>query len=142
VTKPKPKRRAQYLPAAAADLTRLKADDDRLPIRAVALVDLVVDGKIDGVELQLLASYGDLSDCRKIYFGLTSEPTHRIVYRELADGTTQVIEVVAVEQRDEGYVYLLAAQRLARLPTETKPKLNRVHQDVIQRRSDAGRRRH
>lgn len=105
------------------------------------MIDLVVEGEIEGVELQLLPAYGDLTDCRKVYFGLTSEPTHRIVYRLDSSGIVEVIEVVAIEQRDEGYVYLLAAQRLARLPPEAKPRFDRVHQSVIKRRS-AGTKRH
>lgn len=135
-----PKRRAHYLPAATADLGGLEQDNHRLVVRAQALVELVVDREIEGEELKLLASYGDLSDCRKIYFGVTSEPTHRIVYRLLADEEIEVVQVVAVEQREEGYVYLLAAQRLARLPGETKKRLNRVHQGVIKRRSESRRR--
>ena len=135
-----PKHRAHYLPAATADLGRLEQDNHRLVVRAQALVELIVDREIEGEELKLLASYGDLTDCRKIYFGVTSDPTHRIVYRLLADGAIEVVEVVAVEQREEGYVYLLAAQRLARLPAETKKRLTRVHQGVIQRRSDSRKR--
>lgn len=135
-----PKRQAHYLPAATADLARLEQDNHRLVVRAQALVELVVDREIEGAELKLLASYGDLSDCRKVYFGDTTEPTHRIVYRLLDDHAIEVVEVVAVEQREEGYVYLLAAQRLARLPAETKKRLNRVHQGVIKRRSESRRR--
>ncbi|HEY5014184.1 MAG TPA: hypothetical protein VIK61_15985 [Acidimicrobiia bacterium] len=93
------------------------------------------DGEVVGQPLALLPSYGDLSDCRKIYFGVDANaPTHRIVYREFPDGSVQVVEVVAVEARDEGYVYLLAASRLNVLPAETRAKLNRVHQAVVQRR--------
>ncbi len=124
------------------DLVRLDQDNHRLVVRAQALVELVVDREIEGEEFKLLASYGDLSDCRKIYFGVTAEPTHRIVYRLLADEEIEVVQVVAVEQREEGYVYLLAAQRLAQLPAETKGRLNRVHQDVIKRRSESRKKQH
>lgn len=48
--------------------------------------------------------------------------------------TIEVVAVVAVEARDDGYVYLLASKRLGRLPTETQPKLDRVHQQFIAKR--------
>ena len=125
----------QYLPSALADLTRLGNDHPRLLIRARALIGLVASGEFEGELLQLLPMYGDLADCRKVYFGLTSDnATHRIVYRSGESGHVEVIEVVAVEQRDEGYVYLLAAQRLGRLPDETRRRFDRVHQTVIKRR--------
>lgn len=87
---------------ATADLGRLEQDNHRLVVRAQALVELVVDRIIEGEELKLPASYGDLSDCRKIYFGVTAEPTHRIVYRLLTDDEIEVAEVVMIEQREEG----------------------------------------
>lgn len=82
-----------------------------------------------------MASYGDLSDCFKVYFGTTDEPTHRIVYRHLDDGDIEVIEAVAVEARADGYVYLLAASRLGRLPKESKRRFDRIHQAMIALRS-------
>ncbi len=79
-----------------------------------------------------------MSDCRKIYFSATGNgATHRLVYQVLEEAREERIEVVAVvavENRDDGYVYLLAANRLGRLPVETKPKLNRVHQRFIAQR--------
>lgn len=100
------------------------------------------DGVVAGQPLELLPSYGDLSNCRKIYFGTDGDTiTHRIVYRGYPDGSVQVVEVVAVEARDEGYVYLLAAARLNVLPQETRPQLTRVHQAVIKRRGDERKRR-
>ncbi len=85
-----------------------------------------------------MAKTGDLSDCRKLYFGLGNPPSHRIVYRVL-DETIEIIEIVAVEARADMYVYLLAALRLGRLPAETKPQLNRVHQQIIAKRARRGR---
>lgn len=132
-----PRRRLSVAPAAQADLKRLNEDDPRLAARARGLIGLIESGEITGKELQLLASYGDLRDCRKVYFGRNGdEITHRVVYRSDETGAVEVVEVMAVESRDEGYAYLLAASRL---PNETRPKLNRVHQAVIAARSQRRR---
>lgn len=119
-------------------------DDPALELRATALVTLVEAGRVTGQPLNDLPAYGDLSDCRKVYFGTgaSARPTHRLVYQVLGvedDGTevVEVVEVVAVEAREEGYVYLLAADRLGRLPEETKPRKKRTHEAVIARRGDA-----
>lgn len=82
-----------------------------------------------------MASTGDLGDCRKLYFGLGQPPSHRIVYRELGPaGDIEILEIVAIEARDELYAYLLASVRLNRLPAESKPRFNRLHQEIVQRR--------
>jgi hypothetical protein len=124
--------------AATRDIERLSKDAVGLDVRARALIELVEEGRVTGQELTLMPSYGDLSDCRKIYFGLhKDDATHRLVYQVVQDGgvaTLEVVAVVAVENRDEGYVYLLASNRLGRLPDETRPKLNRVHQQHIAKR--------
>lgn len=132
-------RKWQAHPAAEQDIERLAEDDPRLKLRAVALLDLLADGKIAGKELENMAFYGDLSDCFKFYFGATRDTiTHRIVYRKLAGvgGGIEVIEAIAVEQRAEGYVYLLASTRMARLPDTAKKAYNRVHQKVIALRGE------
>lgn len=130
------RRHLSVAPAAAADLKRLNEDDPRLAARARALIGLIESGEVTGKNLELLASYGDLRDCRKVYFGRTGQDiSHRIVYRSDETGVVEVVEVVAVESREEGYAYLLAANRLGRLPSETRRKFNRVHQGVITRRS-------
>lgn len=129
-------RRLIVAPAVEADLRRLKDDDPRLAVRARALIGLIHSGEVTGAALQLLASYGDLRDCRKVYFGRTAgEISHRVVYRSDERGPVEIVEVVAVESREEGYAYLLAASRLGRLPTETRPRFDRGHQAVIARRS-------
>lgn len=98
-------------------------------MRARALIDLVEAGLVTGEPLKLLASYGDLSDCRKVYFSATGNgATHRLVYQvveAVGIATIEVVAVVAVEARDDGYVHLLASKRLGRLPAETQPKLDR-----------------
>ena len=129
------KRQLRYLAAAKADLERLKGDDPRLADRARAHLKLLEDGRQDGLPLELLPRYGDLSDCRKIYFGVTNEPTHRIVYHQSEDGGVEIAEIVAIESRPEGYVYLLAASRLGRLPDESKPRFMDLHQKKIGERS-------
>lgn len=126
-------------------MARLKVDDPRLALRARALISLIDSGDVSGVELLLLPSYRDLTDCRKVYFGLTGQSTtHRIVYQVTPRAgieTIEIVEMVAVESRREGYVYLLAAQRLSRLPAESAAKLKRVHHQEIERRSRAPRTR-
>ncbi len=125
---------------AASDIERLKTDSERLGLRALALIQLLGDGKISGQPLKDVARYGDLRDCFKVYFGETgTAATHRLVYQETDDGGIEVKEVVAVEQRGDDYVYLLVANRLKRLPAETKRAFNRVHQQVIARRSGAAK---
>ena len=131
-------RTLRWLEAARADLERLRQDDERLARRALAQIRLIETGRLDGRPLQDLALYGDLSDCRKLYFG--AEQGHN-THRTSCHGHLELIEIVALEQRQDGYVYLLAANRLERLPAETRPKFNRVHQAAIAARS-ALRRRH
>jgi hypothetical protein len=59
---------------------------------------------------------GDLSDCRKVYVGVVGgNPTHRIVYRQHSDGAVEIIEVIAVGQREALAVYLDTLRRLGRL---------------------------
>ena len=135
-------RTVTWLAQAREDLKRLRQDDERLARRAIGLVQLVETGRLEGAPLQNLALYGDLSDCHKIYFGAEAgQNTHRITYRVIVDGHLELVEIVAVEQRQDGYVYLLAAKRLGRLPQETNRKLNRVHQSVIAARSALRRRK-
>jgi hypothetical protein len=131
-------RRLTVIPADDADIGRLAKDNPRLALRARAVIGLIATGEITGAPLQLMASYGDLTDCRKVYFGVTDTPTHRLVYQIVGEGSKarlEVVEVVAVEAGAEGYVYLLAAHRLNRLPAESLPELGRVHQREIARRS-------
>ena len=133
---PRPARRTVTLTSAAlADLKRLGSDDANLPRLALAKLRGYEAGRIDAVPLRALAKTGDLGDCRKIYFGPGNPPSHRIVVHHIDETTVEVVEVVAVEARQDAYAYLLAANRLGRLPRETKPEFERVHQTVIARRS-------
>jgi len=85
-----------------------------------------------------MAVTGNLSDCRKLYFGGANGRSHRVVYRQLPDHeTVEVLEVVVVESRSEMYVYLLASQRMGRLPTESGARFTRLHQATISRRGAA-----
>lgn len=128
-------RRATFLDAARADIGRLAGDDRRLAALALRVVRDLELGVVDGESLEEMALTGDLSDCRKLYFGFGSPPSHRIVYRELGqDRTVEVVEVVAVEAREHLYAYLLASSRLGRLPWESRRRFSRLHQDVIARR--------
>jgi hypothetical protein len=134
-------RQAQFLSAAKKDVERLKEDDARLVALALRTVRDVVAGVTEGKPPKDMPMTGDLRDCRKVYFGVGSPPSHRIVYRELDAGQIEVVEVVAVEAREESYVYLLAASRLDRLPDPSRTRFARLHQRVITRRATARKRR-
>jgi hypothetical protein len=131
------RRTATFLAAAKDDIGRLYADDPDVARLALLRVRDLEARKVEGIPLEEMAKAGDLGDCRKMYFGPGNPPSHRIVYRHLDDDPTkvEVVEVIAVEARADMYVYLLAASRLGRLPVETKPQFNRVHQAVIKKRS-------
>ncbi len=131
----RPGRRLEYLPAAVADLKRLQQDDPALAAEAGRILADVAAGRRDGEPLSSMAATGDLSDCRKIYFGHRNQPTHRIVLQERPDGTVEVLLVVAVEARADAYVYLLSAERLQRLPQLQQPNLDRLRQGRIARRA-------
>jgi hypothetical protein len=134
------RRRALFLDAAKADVRRLAEDDRRLAQLALQRIRDLERREIEGVPLSDMAATGDLSDCRKLYFGLGDAPSHRIVYRDLGQSEgIEIVEVVAVEARAELYAYLLSAARLGRLLPESKPRFSRLHQQIVQRR--AARRR-
>ena len=132
-------RTASFLVAAAQDLEHLREDDPDLPGLALGKVRELEAGAIEGEPLQEMAVTGDLADCRKLYFGKGNPPSHRIVYRHLDGGAIEVLEIVAVEAREEMYAYLLAAVRLGRLPEESRPRFNRLRQAAIGRRSSRRR---
>jgi hypothetical protein len=129
------RRRVVLTEAAKADLKRLQSDNPALPGIALRKLRDLEAGRVEGAPLRKMSATGDLGDCRKLYFGPGDPPSHRIVYRSGDDGQIEVAEVVAVEARDEMYVYLLASSRLKRLPAETTPRYNRVHQRIVQARS-------
>jgi hypothetical protein len=136
-----PRRTVTVWPKAEADIGRLHQDDPSLSRRALAIVKLLEAGH-DGEPLNDMVKYGDLSDCRKWYFGAEGRPqtTHRLVYQQSSAGGLEVLEVIAVEGRPGGYVYLLVADRLGRIPKETEPELNRLHQEKIAERAQRRRR--
>jgi len=117
------------------DIARLVASDRRLAEIAFQSLRELASGTTVGVPLEKMAKFGDLSDCRKVYFGYGNPPTHRIVYRELNEKTIEIIGVVVIESREDAYVYLLAAERLRRLPEETQQEFKSVHQRIIAKRA-------
>ncbi len=129
-----PTRKASWTELAVADLDRLAADNPQLPRLALDAVKRVEQGD-NGEPLEDSARTGDLSDCYKIYFGIGQPASHRLVYRLLPNDKIEIVEVIAVEARDNAYVYLLAAHRLSRLPDETRQIFNRLHQAVIKARA-------
>lgn len=108
-------RRVQFTEAAEEDLEELHRRDRRLVAEALRLAKRVAQGALAGKRLQRYSKTGDLTDCSRVYFGATpGDDTHRIVFREV-DGGTEVVEVVAVAERQSDVAYLLAALRLDRL---------------------------
>ena len=128
-------RTLQIRPEAREDVRRLTKLDRRLAVVASSALRNIANGTTVGVPLEKMAKFGDLSDCRKVYFGYGNPPTHRIVYRELDEETIEIIDVVALESREDAYVYLLAAERLRRLPEETQQEFKSVHQRIIAKRA-------
>jgi mRNA-degrading endonuclease RelE of RelBE toxin-antitoxin system len=128
-------RTLQIHPEAREDVRRLTKLDRRLAVVAATALRNISNGSTVGVPLEKMAKFGDLSDCRKVYFGYGSPPTHRIMYRELDENTIEIIDVVAIESREDAYVYLLAAERLRRLPEETQQEFKSVHQRIIAKRA-------
>jgi hypothetical protein len=110
---PPKRRKLRALPEVAGDINALPTQ--KLKEIALQRISDVVNGRLSGARLEDMSRTGDLTDCFKLYFDETGgpDPTYRVVYRELA---VEVVEVVAVEQREELYVYALAALRLGRLP--------------------------
>ena len=128
-------RTLQIRPEAREDVRRLTKLDRRLAVVASTALRDIANGTTVGVPLEKMAKFGDLSDCRKVYFGYGNPPTHRIVYRELDENTIEIIDVVAIESREDAYVYLLTAERLRRLPAETQQEFTSVHQRIIAKRA-------
>lgn len=128
-------RRIDISPDARQDLLRLKSTDTALATVAASMLKRLASGRITGVPLEKMPKFGDLSDCRKVYFGYGNPPSHRIVYREIDETRIEVFEIVALESRDDAYVYLLTALRLQRLPQETHQEYMSVHQRIIAERA-------
>ena len=131
-----PKRRiVQISDDADGDLGRLIEIDRRLGQLAASMLKQIAAGSVTGVPLEKMPKFGDLSDCRKVYFGYGNPPSHRIVYRLVDETRIEIYEVIAVESRDDAYVYLLTALRLQRLPQETHQEYMSVHQRIIAERA-------
>lgn len=128
-------RKIEISPEARQDLLRLKASDIAIATVAASMLKRLASGSASGVPLEKMPKFGDLSDCRKVYFGIGNPPSHRMVYRIIDEIRIEVFEIVAVESRDDAYVYLLAALRLQRLPVETQQEYQSVHQRMIASRA-------
>ncbi|CAN5752643.1 hypothetical protein BH23ACT10_BH23ACT10_13410 [soil metagenome] len=123
-------RRLKLTAPARQDLLDLKQDDVALVRGALRVAKRIERGEIDGVALRDFGKTGDLRDCRKVYFG--AEPgadTHRIVFRILAGGEVEIVEIVAVAQREADVAYLQAALRLERIedPVPRSDAQRRIH---------------
>ncbi|WP_252975203.1 hypothetical protein [Janibacter melonis] len=105
----------RILPAAKADFDNLPSDN--LKRRAIQIMMDVSRRQLEGQPLEDHPSVGDLSDCRKVYFGDTDDgkPRYRLVYRLLPNEVEAVeVEAVAVGERRVMSVYVEAARRLGR----------------------------
>lgn len=108
-------RRFSALPEVTDDLRAIRVDDEKLALLIIQKLADLKAGRITGLPLENLPWTGDLSDCRKIYVGLEwGRPTHRIVYTSHDDGAVEVIQVIAVSEREALAVYLEALRRLGR----------------------------
>jgi hypothetical protein len=108
-------RRFGALPEVTDDLRAIRLENEKLAILIIQKLADLKAGRISGQPLENLPDTGDLSDCRKIYVGLAfGPPTHRIVYASYDDGAVEVIQVIAVGEREALAVYLDALRRLGR----------------------------
>lgn len=102
-------------PEVAEDLRTIRRHDEKLALLILREIADLRAGRVSGEPLEVLPGTGDLSDCRKLYVGLEyGRPTHRIVYREHDDGVVELIEVIAVGEREAFTVYLTTLRRLGR----------------------------
>lgn len=120
----------------------LCARDIHLSHNAFELLKRFEAGQVDGRPLHDFGQKGDLSGCLKLYFGAhPGEDTHRIVLQEVGseenDGVVyEIIEVVAIGERDLDYIYMLAAQRLETFPENRDWWLQRVTARIQQSRAE------
>ena len=119
--------RVTFLDAAMDDLRRVAERSQALLIEVLRLLKDLDAGVLVPAPLHDYAKTGDLTDCGKIVVAMEGEAEHRIIVRDVGDGSFAVSEVIAVEDRTDDLPYLLAGLRLGRL-------------DDPVRRSDAQRR--
>ncbi len=103
-------------PEVRADFASLPSD----ALREQALRHLVALKKnpLQGQPLRDHPAYGDLGDCRKLYFDESRDrrPRYRIVYRLIPSGEDlpTAVDVVAIGRRAGAAVYFDALTRLGR----------------------------
>ena len=92
------------LPQVAGDINALPTK--KLKEIALQRISDVVNGRLRGARLEDMSRTGDLTDCFKLYFDETGgpDPAYRVVYRELAEGAVEVVEVVAVERAAKSFM--------------------------------------
>lgn len=130
--------RPQFTKAAAADVHRIAAADRALAEMALRLAVRIHDGRANGVPLSDRTKTGDLRDCFKVPFGHDPlNPTHRLVYRLVAEGL-EVVEVIAVGPRQDDAAYLMAGLRMDRISDPARRSLaERIIHRVLTRFSQA-----
>lgn len=113
-SRPAPFERVQFLAEAVDDLWSISARSSDVAREVLRLLKLLDEGHLQPQPLRDFAKTGDLTDCGKIVVALDGEPEYRIAVRSI-DGTFEVWEVVAVEDRSDDLPYLLAGVRLDRI---------------------------
>lgn len=88
---------------------------------ALDMLAFIRDGRVHGERLGQHTTTGDLSDCYKFYFDPSGagKPRYRLVYRFTPNEIEAVaVEAVAVGERRGLEVYVTAAERLKRNPSD------------------------
>ena len=104
-----------FSPAAVDDLRSIMQRMPRVGLQVLALLKQLAAGQVRPRRLRSFGKTGDLGDCGKLAVVVEGEPEHRIVVRDLGDGRFRVVEVIAIEERADDLVYLLAGIRLGRI---------------------------
>lgn len=129
--------------AALEDLRSIARRHPPVLAETVRLLRGLERGLVAVQPLRNFGKTGDLSDCGKIRVIVDGMPEHRIVVHDLGDGGFEILDVVAVEERADDVVYLLAAVRLSRLsdPIRRSDVERRLARILMMRRPPEGDRR-
>jgi hypothetical protein len=125
-----PFERVQLLAEAVDDLRSISDRSRTVALEVLRLLKLLDEGRLQPQPLRDFAKTGDLTDCGKIVVALEGEPEYWIVVRNV-EGTFEVWEVVAVEDRSDDLPYLLAGVRLDRIAdpirrSDTQRRISRI----------------
>jgi len=110
-----PYERVRFFDDALVDIRAISKRSRPVAVEVLRLLKLLDQGQIAATPLQNFGKTGDLTDCGKVVVLVEGEPEHRIVVRDVADGSVELVEVVVVEDRSRDLPYLLAGLRLDRI---------------------------